>query len=88
MISSGSLLTSGPTSTSPTDATTPVTTPDTAPVVLNRFHVNASNRAGKLALAATANASPTMYETFRSEPPMIAIAIPIAPIPAAAIRAT
>ena len=88
MISIGSVRTSGPISTSPTELTTPTSTPATAPVVLNRFQVSASSRAGKLALAATANASPTMYETFRSEPPMIAIAIAIAPIAAAAIRAT
>ena len=37
----------------------------TAPVVLNRRHVSASSRAGKFALAATANARPTMNETFR-----------------------
>ncbi len=60
MISSGSARTSGPTSTRPTELITPTTTPETAPVVLNRFQVSASNRAGKLALAATANASPTM----------------------------
>jgi hypothetical protein len=41
-----------------------------------------------LALAATANARPTMNETFRSAPPRIAIAIAIAPIDSAAIFAT
>ena len=45
--------------------TTPNSTPVTAPAVLNRRHVSASSSAGKLALAATANASPTMNETFR-----------------------
>ena len=59
-ISGSDVRTSGPSSTSPTELTTPNSTPVTAPVVLNRLQVNASNSAGKLALAATANASPTM----------------------------
>ena len=78
----------GLTMTRKIELTTPVTTPTIAPVVLNRRHVNASSSAGKFALAATANARPTMNETFRPEPPMIAIAIAIAPIANAAIRAT
>ena len=60
----------------------------TAPAVLKRRHVSASSSAGKFALAATANANPTMNETFRPSPPMIAIAIAIEPIDAAAMRAT
>ena len=55
------------------ELTTPMTTPVIAPVVLKRRHVSASSSAGKFALAATANARPTMNETFRPEPPMIAI---------------
>ena len=56
--------------------------------MLKRRHVSASSSAGKFALAATANASPTMNETFRPSPPMIAMMIAIAPIDAAAMRAT
>ena len=70
------------------ELTTPSTTPVIAPVVLNRRHVSASSSAGKFALAATANASPTMNETFRPEPPMIAMTIAMMPIANAAIRAT
>ena len=87
-ISGSARGTSGPTSTSPTELIVPTSTPLTAPVVLNRRQVNASSSAGKFALAATAKASPTMYETFRSAPPMIAIAIEITPIESAAMRAT
>ena len=68
--------------------TTPNRTPVTAPAVLNRGHVSASSSAGKFALAATANASPTMNETFSPSPPMTAIAIAITPIEIAAMRAT
>ena len=67
---------------------TPVSTPTIAPVVLNRRQVSASSSAGKLALAATANARPTMNETFSPAPPMTAIAMAIAPIATAAIFAT
>ncbi len=74
--------------TSATELITPNSTPTTAPVVLNRRHVSASSSAGKLALAATANARPTMNETFRPSPPMIAMPIAIAPIENAAIFAT
>ena len=59
-----------------------------APVVLKRRQVSASSSAGKFALAATANARPTMNETFRPEPPMTAMTIAITPIANAAIRAT
>ena len=52
---------------------TPNSTPVTAPVVLKRRQVSASSSAGKFALAATANARPTMNETFRPSPPMTAI---------------
>ena len=45
----------------------------TAPVVLNRRQVSASSSAGKFALAAIANARPTMNETFRPSPPITAI---------------
>ena len=48
----------------------------------------ASSSAGKLALAATAKARPTMNDTFRPAPPMTAMAIAIAPIATAAIFAT
>ena len=78
----------GLTMTRKIELTTPVTTPVIAPVVLKRRHVSASSSAGKFALAATANARPTMNETFRPEPPMIAIVIAITPIANAAIRAT
>ena len=73
---------------SPIAETTPTTTPVTAPVVLNRRQVSASSSAGKFALAAIANARPTMNETFRPSPPITAIAIAIRPIDAAAMRAT
>ena len=59
----------------------------TAPVVLNRRQVSASSSAGKFALAAIANARPTMNETFRPSPPITAMMIAIAPIDAAAILA-
>ena len=72
--------------TSRIELNTPTSTPVTAPVVLNRRHVSASSSAGKLALAATAKARPTMNETFRPAPPMTAIAIAIAPIATAAMR--
>jgi hypothetical protein len=68
--------------------TTPVTTPVIAPVVLNRRQLSASSSAGKFALAATANARPTMNDTFRPEPPMMAMMIAITPMANAAIRAT
>jgi hypothetical protein len=55
---------------------------------LKRRQVSASSSAGKLALAAIANASPTMNDTFSPSPPMTAIRIAIAPIAAAAIFAT
>ena len=70
------------------DDTTPTTTPVIAPVVLKRRHVSASSSAGKFALAATANARPTMNETFRPEPPMTAMMIAMMPMANAAIRAT
>ena len=57
-------------------------------MVLKRRQVSASSSAGKLALAATAKARPTMNETFRPSPPRMAITIAIAPIENAAIRAT
>ena len=57
--------------TRPIDEMTPVSTPAIAPVVLNRRHVSASSSAGKFADAATAKASPTMNDTFRSLPPTI-----------------
>ena len=72
----------------PSAETTPNSTPVTAPAVLKRGQLSASSRAGKFALAAMANASPTMNETFRPSPPRIAISIAIAPIPSAAIFAT
>src|SRR5919106_3283086 len=78
----------GDTITSAIELTTPNSTPVTAPVVLNRRQISASSSAGKLALAATANARPTMNDTFRPEPPMIATSIAIAPMLSAAIRAT
>ena len=59
-----------------------------APAVLKRRQVSASSSAGKFALAATANARPTMNETFRPEPPITAMMIAITPIANAAIRAT
>ena len=65
--------------------TTPNSTPVIAPVVLKRRQVSASSSAGKFALAATANARPTMNETFRPEPPMTAMTIAITPIANAAI---
>ena len=68
--------------------TTPVTTPVIAPVVLKRRQLSASSSAGKFALAATANARPTMNDTFRPEPPMMAMMIAITPMANAAIRAT
>ena len=74
--------------TSATELITPNSTPVTAPEVLNRRQVSASSSAGKLALAATANARPTMNETFRPSPPMIAMAIASAPIATAASFAT
>ena len=74
--------------TSSTELNTPVSTPAIAPVVLNRRHVSASSSAGKLALAATANARPTMNETFRPAPPITATAMAIAPMTTAAIFAT
>ena len=74
--------------TRPTELITPNSTPTTAPVVLKRRQVSASRSAGKLALAATANARPTMNETFSPSPPMIAMPIAIAPIATAAILAT
>ena len=74
--------------TSAIELITPTSTPVTAPVVLKRRQVSASSSAGKMALAATANARPTMNETFRPSPPITAIAIAIAPIATAAIRAT
>ena len=68
--------------------TTPISTPITAPVVLNRRQVSASSSAGKFALAAIANARPTMNETFRPSPPIMATMIAMPPIEAAAICAT
>ena len=50
--------------TSAMELMTPNSTPTTAPVVLKRRQVSDSSSAGKLALAATANARPTMNETF------------------------
>ncbi len=70
------------------ELTTPTTTPVIAPAVLKRRQVSASSSAGKFALAATANARPTMNETFRPEPPITAMMIAITPIANAAIRAT
>ena len=74
--------------TSSTELNTPVSTPTIAPVVLKRRQLSASSSAGKLALAATANARPTMNETFRPAPPITATAIAMAPIATAAIFAT
>ena len=74
--------------TRPMALMTPNSTPVTAPAVLNRGQLSAMSSAGKFALAATANARPTMNETFSPSPPMIAMKIAIAPIDAAAIRAT
>ena len=68
--------------------TTPRTTPQTAPTVLNRCHVRASSSAGKLALAAIAKARPTMNDTFRPDPPMTAMMMAMMPMDAAATRAT
>jgi hypothetical protein len=55
---------------------------------LNLRHVSASSSAGKIALAATANARPTMNDTLRPAPPMTAIPMATAPIETAAIFAT
>jgi hypothetical protein len=74
--------------TSATELITPNSTPVIAPVVLNRRHVSASSSAGKLALAATANARPTMNDTFSPSPPSTAMPIAITPIATAASFAT
>src|SRR3954469_13224831 len=78
----------GETITRKIELTTPTRTPVIAPVVLKRRQVSASTSAGKFALAATANARPTMNETFRPEPPITAMMIAITPIANAEIRAT
>src|SRR6185312_15841903 len=72
---------------SPNAEMTPVSTPVTAPTVLKRRQVSASSSAGKLALAAMAKASPTMKETFRPSPPMMAMAMAMAPMVRAATLA-
>ena len=74
--------------TSRIELSVPTSTPVTAPVVLKRRQVSASSSAGKFALAATANASPTMNDTFSPAPPRIAMKIASAPIATAAMRAT
>ncbi len=85
---SGPGHTVGLTITSAIEVNVPISTPVTAPDVLNLRHVSASSSAGNIALAATANARPTMNDTFRPSPPITAIEIAIAPIANAAIFAT
>ena len=74
--------------TSRIELKTPNSTPVTAPAVLKRRQESASSSAGKLALAATAKASPTMNDTFRPSPPMMAMRMASAPMASAAIFAT
>ena len=50
------------------DASKPVASPATAPVVLKRFQKSESTMTGRLAEAATANASATRKATFASLP--------------------
>ena len=77
---SGPGHTPGLTITRKIELNVPTSTPVTAPVVLNRRHVSASSSAGKLALAATAKANPTMNETLSPLPPITATAIETMPI--------
>src|SRR3954471_14265929 len=65
----------------------PAATPQIAPVVLKRRQLSASTSAGKLALAAIANARPTMNDTLRPSPPRMATSIAIAPMTTEAILA-
>src|SRR4051794_11551097 len=70
------------------DTVTPVRTPATAPAVLNRGQNSARTSAGKFALAAMQNASPTSADTLKPAPPAIAMPIASAPIAVAATFAT
>src|SRR3954471_4008669 len=73
--------------TSAIELNVPTSTPVTAPAVLKRRQVSASSSAGKLALAATAKARPTMNDTLSVLPPPMAMAMAIAPMSTGATRA-
>jgi hypothetical protein len=70
------------------DAARPPSTPTTAPVVLKRGQNSAHSSAGRLALAATAKASPTRIDTLKPSPAAIATPMASIPRPIAATRAT
>ncbi len=70
------------------DATKPVPNPHTAPRVVKRFQNKDKTITGRLADAATANASATKNATFAFGPSRMATAMATAPTTKAVTRAT